>query len=143
MPEPTTVCPTTGKPGTSPTTKSPPEVWASASRIRSSSVTPPGSIRCGRTQSRLRRDPPGTKPSRNASRAPSSTGSEGGGGSVPIECDHRRDRLSEHLSGLLVPVVEQTESKRLGQGQRQAGLSSVVAQQSVRVSQTGDGHAVL
>jgi hypothetical protein len=51
-----TSSPTTGYPGTSPATSSPPDVCASASSSSSSSST--DADRCGRTQSRLRRVPP-------------------------------------------------------------------------------------
>ena len=53
-----TSSPITGWPGSSPATSSPPEVWASASSRSSSSRHDDAT--CGRTQSRLRRLPPGT-----------------------------------------------------------------------------------
>src|SRR5690625_2704113 len=74
IPVPVTVSPIMGYPGTSPPTSRPPEVCASASSSRSPSPIPGPGRSCGRTQSRLRRVPPETKPSRRASRAPSITG---------------------------------------------------------------------
>jgi hypothetical protein len=53
-----TSSPMTGAPGSSPATSSPPEVCASASSSRSSSLAAPLSV-CGSTHSRLRRLPPG------------------------------------------------------------------------------------
>ena len=172
-----TTSPITGCPGSSPTTSRPPEVWASARSSSSSSST--SEARCGRTQSRLRRLPPGTNPS--ASDAPGpvdvrhrggvedrgrparphhlhqvaeqpeagdvggrpQAGGDGGGRGVLVEGAHRRDRLLEPLAGRLVPVVEDAEAERLGEGQRQAGLGGVVAQQPLGVGEAGDGQAVL
>ena len=56
---------------------------------------------------------------------------------------HRGDRLVEPLAGRLVPVVEDAEPERLGQGERGAGRGGVVAQQAVGVGEAGDGEAVL
>src|SRR5690606_6994809 len=67
-----TTSPMTGNPGISPATSRPPEVWASASRMSSSSST--ALSRSGCTHSRLRRLPPGTKPSASEARAPSTYG---------------------------------------------------------------------
>src|SRR5699024_54360 len=74
-------CPMTGCPGSSPATSSPPEVCASASRIASSS--PIAESRCGRTQSRLRRLPPGTYPASSDSRAAGRTGTAAASSTAP------------------------------------------------------------
>src|SRR5699024_7453621 len=83
IPAPSTVCPRTGGPGTSPIASSPPEVCASASSSRSSSVTSDEVRRCARTHSRLRRVPPETKPSRRASAAPSTSGTAARSRTIP------------------------------------------------------------
>src|SRR5690606_8409035 len=61
-PDPATISPMTGWPGSSPTTSSPPEVCASARSSRSSSLTESSAVRWGRTQSRFRLVPPDTYP---------------------------------------------------------------------------------
>ena len=64
-------------------------------------------------------------------------------GGVAIEAGHRRYRFGEHFTGLLVPVIEQSDADRLGERERQSGLGGVVAQQPVRMGDAGDRHAVL
>src|SRR3546814_2551584 len=62
---------------------------------------------------------------------------------VPVERGHHRDRLLEPLPGRLVPVVQDAQANRLGQGQWRARQGGVVAEQVFRVGEAGDGHAVL
>ena len=71
------------------------------------------------------------------------TGRQGGFRRVPVELGHRGDRLGEHLAGLLVPVVQQSQADRLGQRDRQPRSGGVVAQQTVRVGHSRHRHAVL
>ena len=75
-----------------------------------------------------------------AARTPASTAARD---ASRLSVGHRGDRLLEALAGRLVPVVQDPETERLGQRQRRAGFSGVVAQQGVGVAEAGDSQAVL
>jgi hypothetical protein len=70
-------------------------------------------------------------------------GRDRGLGGVAVEPDHRRHGVLKYFAGLLLPVVEQADTDRLGQGERQPGRGGIVARQPLGVGHTGHRHAVL